>query len=100
MNALAIPISSRMAAERLCVCFCTNSPRMREERSATSWVIFESSALSAGSAGCIAHDAIAAGRALCLAGVIEVVQVGYRLSHGEKHLVRIELAPEQHRQQV
>src|SRR5690349_15867877 len=100
MNALAMPISSRAAAERLCACLCTNSPRMREERSATSCAIFASSAVSAGSAGCIAHDAIGAGRALHFAGVIEVVQVGYRLAHGEERLVRVQLAAKEHAQQV
>src|SRR5690242_4171662 len=100
MNALAMPISSRAAAESAWACFCTKSPRMREERSATSCAILESSAVSAGSAGCIAHDAIGAERALGFAGVIKVVQVGYRLAHGEERLVRVELAPEEHRQQV
>src|SRR5690348_6328383 len=100
MNALAMPISSRTAEERLCVCFCTKSPRMREERSATSWAILDSSAFSTGLAGCIAHDAIGAGGALGVAGIIKIMQVGYRLAHREESLVGVELAPEQHAEQL
>src|SRR5574338_667674 len=100
MNALAMPISSRTAAESACVCFCTKSPRMREERSATSCAIFESSAVSTGSAGCIAHDAIGARGARGFAGVVKIVQVGYRLAHGEERLVRVELAAEKHAEEL
>src|SRR5690349_8068137 len=100
MNARAMPISSRMAAESDWVCFCANSPRMREERSATSCAIRDSSAVSTGSADCIAHDAIGARRPPGLAGVVKIVQVGYRLAHGEERLVRVELAAKEHRQQI
>src|SRR6185503_7572729 len=100
MNALAMPISSRTAEERLWVCLRAKSPRMREERSATLCAIFASSAVSVGSAGCISHDAIGAGGALCVPRVVKVVQVGYRLAHGEEGLVRVQRAPEQHRQQL
>src|SRR5256714_9982349 len=100
MNALAMPSSSRIAAESDAVCFWTKSPRMREERSATCWATLASSALSVGLAGCIPHDAISAGGTLRLARVVEIVQVGYRLAHGEKSLVRIERAAEEDRQEV
>src|SRR3989440_8615915 len=100
MNARAMPISSRTAAERLSVCFWANSPRILEERSATVWAIFASSAASVWSAGCITHDAIRAGGALCLPGVVQVVQVGYRLSHGEEGLVGIERPPEEQGEQL
>src|SRR5437764_97838 len=100
MNALAMPSSSRIAAERVAVCFWAKSPRIREERSATCWHTFASSAVSVGLAGCIPHDAISARSALCLPCVIQVVQVGYRLAHCEKSLVRVERAAEEHRQKV
>src|SRR5437867_6938819 len=100
MNALAMPISSRTAADMLSVCFRANSPRILDERSATVCAIFASSADSLGSAGCITHDAIRPRRALCLAGVVQVVQVGYRLAHGEKSLVRIERPAKQHAEQL
>src|SRR4051812_17356423 len=100
MNALAMPSSSRIAAESDALCFWTKSPRMREERSATCWATLASSALSVGLAGCIPHDAISAGGTLRLARVVEIVQVGYRLAHGEKSLVRVERPPEEHRQEV
>src|SRR3954463_7776157 len=100
MNALAMPSSSRIAADRISPCFWTTSPRMREERSATDWATRASSALSVGLAGCIPHDAIRAGGAPCLPGVIEVVQMSYRLAHCEKSLVRVERPAKKHRQQV
>src|SRR5947207_10520253 len=100
MNALAMPSSSRIAADSISPCFWTTSPRMREERSATDWATRASSALSVGLAGCIPHDAIRAGGAPCLAGVVEIVQMSYRLAHCEKSLVRVERAAKKHRQQV
>src|SRR5918911_3618142 len=100
MNALAMPSSSRIAAERLAVCFCAKSAKMREERSATCCATLASSAVSVGLAGCIPHDAISAGSALCLPCVIQVVQVGYRLAHREKSLVRIERPTKEHRQEI
>src|SRR5919108_2114149 len=99
MNALAMPISSRTAEESPSVCFCTKSPRMREERSATSWHTFASSSVSFLSAGCISHDAIIAHGALCAAGIVQVVQVSYRLAHREERLVRIERPAKQHAEQ-
>src|SRR3954463_8827981 len=100
MNALAMPISSRRAADMDSACFRANSPRMRDERSATCWATFASSADSDGFAGCISHDAIGTGGALRLARVVKVVQVGYRLTHGEERLVGIERTPEQDRQEL
>src|SRR5690349_2676815 len=100
MNALAMPISSRTAEERLSVCLRAKSLRMREERSATVWAILASSAVTVGSAGCISHDAIDPRRARCLPRVVEVVQVGYRLAHGEERLVRVQGPAEEHRQQL
>src|SRR5919198_3454219 len=100
MNALAMPSSSRITEESISPCFMTTSPRMREERSATDCATRASSALSVGLAGCIPHDAIRFGCALCHTRVVEVVQVGYRLAHREKGLVRIERAAKHHRQQV
>src|SRR4249920_1831126 len=98
MNALAIPSSSRTAEDRLAACFCAKSPRMRDERSATAWRIC---ACSAWSGGCIAHDAIVARLARGAAGIVEVVQVGYRLAHREKRLVQVELPlREQHAQKL
>src|SRR5690242_5383699 len=100
MNALAMPSSSRIAEESISPCFCTTSPRMREERSATDCATRASSALSVGLAGCIPHDAIRAGDALCFPGIVEIVQMSYRLAHCEKSLVRVERAAEKHGQKV
>src|SRR4051794_41061166 len=100
MNALAMPISSRTAADIDAACFCANSPRILDERSATCCATFASSADSVGLAGCISHDAIRTRGALCLARVVKIVQVGYRLAHGEKRLVRVKRPAEQHRQQL
>src|SRR5712692_1114030 len=100
MNALAMPISSRTAEESPSACFWANLPRILEERSATDWHTLASSADSLGSAGCIAHDAISAARALCAAGVVQVVQVGYRLAHREESLVGVERAAKQHAEEI
>src|SRR5438552_2560433 len=100
MNALAMPISSRIAADMDWVCFCANSPRILEERSATCWTTLPSSCASFWLAGCIPHDAICPRRPLCLARVVKIVQVGYRLAHGEESLVRIERPAKQHRQEL
>src|SRR4030095_16407847 len=100
MNALAIPISSRTAEDMSSACFLAKSPRIREARSATCWLTFASSSASElFAAGCISHDAIIALGTLCAPGVVKVVQVCYRLTHREEGLVRVERAPEQHRQQ-
>src|SRR5918999_2512468 len=100
MNALAMPISSRTAEDMPSACFCTKSPRIFDERSATWVQTFASSSDSFLSAGCISHDAIIAEGALRAAGIVQVVQVGYRLAHGEERLVRIERPAEQHAQQI
>src|SRR6266446_2186408 len=100
MYALAMPISSRIAADMLSLCFWAKSPRILEERSATCWQTFANSSVSFWLAGCIPHDAIRARGTLCVAGVVKVVQVGYRLAHGEKSLVRVERPAKQHRQQL
>src|SRR6266850_3567653 len=100
MYALAMPISSRIAADMLSLCFWAKSPRILEERSATCWQTFANCSLSFWLAGCIPHDAIRPRGALCFAGVVKIVQVGYRLAHGEKRLVRIERPAKQHRQQL
>src|SRR6266850_2711294 len=100
MNALAMPISSRTAADMDWVCFCAKSPRILDERSATSWQTRPSAWDSFWLAGCIPHDAISAGGAPCLARVVEIVQVGYRLAHGEESLVRVERPAEKHRQEI
>src|SRR6266496_2496772 len=97
MNALAMPISSRIAADIEAVCFCANSPRIRDERSATCWQTLASSCVSFRLAGCITHDAIRAGGPLCFARIVKIVQVGYRLAHGEESLVRIERRSEERR---
>src|SRR6266850_6199697 len=100
MYALAMPISSRIAADMLSLCFWAKSPRILEERSATCWQTFANSSVSFWLPGCIPHDAIRAGGAPCLAGVVKIVQVGYRLAHGEESLVRIERPAKQQRQQL
>src|ERR1043165_5427956 len=88
MYALAMPISSRIAAESDCACFWAKSARIFEERSATDCTTF-------GSTCGIAHDAIVALRTLQAPGVVEVMQMGYRLAHREEALVRIERTTEQ-----
>src|SRR5882672_2783164 len=108
MNALAMPISSRTAEDMLCACFCANSPRILEERSATDCTTRASSAASEGffvafvfrSAGCISHDAIVTLRLLQASGIVQIVQVGDRLAHGEEGLVRVERPLEEHRQKL
>src|SRR5574339_915194 len=100
MNALAMPISSRTAADMLSVCFCTKSPRILEERCATSCATFASSSDSFGSAGCISHDAIVVQGALRAAGIVQIVQMGDGFAHREKGLVRVERPAEQHRQEL
>src|SRR5947207_7332476 len=104
MNALAMPISSRTAEDMLSACFCAKSPRIFEERSATDCTTRASSALSGvfffRSAGCIAHDAILALRLLQAAGIVQIVQMGDRLAHGEERLVRIERPLEEYGQQL
>src|SRR5262245_5093969 len=87
MNALAMPSSSRTADERLAACFRAKSPRMREERSATSCRILD---CSSGLGCCISHDAIVTQRPRGTPGVEKVMQVGYRLAHREESLVGVE----------
>src|SRR5687767_1219033 len=53
MKALAMPISSRTAEDTPSACFCTNSPRILEERCATSWHTSASACASVLSACCI-----------------------------------------------
>src|SRR5574341_135954 len=99
MNALAMPISSRTADETLSACFCTKSPRILDDRSATSWHTFASSCASFLSVGCISHDAIIPQGTLCSAGIVQVMQVGDRFTHRKKCLVQIERPAEKHREQ-
>src|SRR5919204_4737035 len=100
MKALAMPSSSRTAMETFSACFWVNSPRIFDERSATSLQTFASSAASASLAWRIPHDAIRADAALCPPRVIEVVQVGYRLAHGKEGLVRIQRPAKKHTEQL
>src|SRR6185503_21219272 len=90
----------RTAEDTPSACFCTKSPRILEERSATDWHTFASSWASFLSACCISHDAIISEGALCSAGIVQVMQMGYRLAHGEKHLVRVERPAKQHPEQL
>src|SRR5262245_21971655 len=98
MNALAMPISSRTAEDMSSACFCTKSPRILDERSATCWQTLASSCVSALSC-CISHDAIVSERASRAAGIVQVMQVGYRLAHREKRLMRVERPAKQHAEQ-
>src|SRR5688500_5249609 len=100
MNALAMPISSRTAEDMSSACFCTNSPRILEERAATDWHTFASSSVSILLNCCISHDTIIAQGALCAGGIVQIVQVGYRLAHREERLVRVERPAEQHAEQL
>src|SRR5687767_5292261 len=100
MNALAMPISSRTAEDMPSACLAANSLRIFEERSATCWQTFASSSASFGLTCCIAHDAIIATGTLRTPGVVEVVQVGYRLAHRKEGLVGVERAAEQDGQQL
>src|SRR5260221_699566 len=93
MYALAIPISSRIAAESDSACFWVKSARIFDERSATDCTTL-------GSTCSIAHDAIGAVGALQAPGVVEVMQMGYRFAHGEERLVRVERPAEQQPQQL
>src|SRR5258706_4400432 len=102
MNAFAMPISSRTAADIDWLCFWANSPRILEERSATCWKTLASSWLSFWLtafclAGCIPHDAICACGTLCFTRVVEIVQMSYRLAHREERLMRIKRPPEENR---
>src|SRR5579871_2226982 len=102
-----MPISSRTAADMLAACLCANSPRIFEERSATSWQTLARSLTSGvcvlasmGSGVGVAHDAVGSETAACAPRIVQVVQVGYGLAHGKKSLVRVELAPEEHPEQL
>src|SRR5215212_4803714 len=99
MNALAMPISSRTAADMSSAWRLANSPRILEERSATRWQTFASSSASFRLTCCISHDAIFTLGTLCAPGVVEVMQMGYGLAHREERLVRVERSAEQHAQQ-
>src|ERR1051325_9743209 len=100
MNALATPISSRRAADMVSACLWSNSTRILEERSATCWQTFASSSVSFWLAGCIPHDAITSRGALRLARIVKIVQVGYRLAHGEESLVGIQRPAKEHGQEL
>src|SRR5919108_1757497 len=100
MNALAMPISSRTAEDTPSACFCTKSPRILDERSATWWQTFARSSDSFLSAGCISHDAIIAQGTLGAAGIVQVMQMGYRLAHRKEGLVRVERPAKQHAEQL
>src|SRR5262245_38314620 len=100
MNALAMPISSRTAADMSSACLRTKSPRILDERSATWWQTFANSSVSVLSAGCISHDSVIAERTLGTARIVQVVQVGNRLAHRKEGLVRVERPPEQHGEQL
>src|SRR5687767_2711437 len=100
MNAFAMPISSRTSAETSSICRWTKSPRIFEERPATSWATLASSSDSFLSAGCIPHDAIIAQGTPGAARIVQVVQMGYRLAHCEKSLVRVERAAKKHTEQL
>src|SRR5687768_16412486 len=93
MYALAMPISSRIADESDCACFCANSPRILEERSATDCTTF-------GSTCGIAHDAIRSIGPFQVPRVVEVMQMGYRFAHGEERLVRVERPAEEQAEQL
>src|SRR5205809_2322023 len=93
MYALAMPISSRIAAESDCACFWAKSARIFDERSATDCTTF-------GSTCGIAHDAIVALRTLQASGVVEVMQMGYRLAHREEGLVRVERPAKEQPEQI
>src|SRR6185503_11923181 len=93
MYALAMPISSRIAAESDSACFREKSARIFDERSATDCTTLASTCG-------IAHDAIRAIGPLQAPGVVEVMQMGYRLAHREEGLVRVERPAEQQPQQL
>src|SRR4051812_45162524 len=93
MYALAMPISSRIAAESDSACFWAKSARSFDERSATDCTSF-------GSTCGIAHDAIGAVGALQAPGVVEIVQMGDRLAHRKEGLVRVERPAEQQAEQL
>src|SRR6476660_5967617 len=93
MYALAMPISSRIAAESDWACFWVKSARIFDDRSATDCTTF-------GSTCGIAHDAIRTVGAFQAPGVVEVMQMGYRLAHGEERLVRIERPAEEQAEQL
>src|SRR5260221_14155874 len=105
MNAFAMPISSRTAADMDWLCFWANSPRILEERSATCWKTLASSWLSfwltAGCfGGCIPHDAICTCGTLFFTRVVEIMQVSYRLAHCEEPFVRIKRPPGEKREKI
>src|SRR5918996_3307675 len=100
MNALAMPISSRTAEDMLSAWCCTKSPRILEERCATSCATRASSSFSLLAGGCISHDPIIAKRSLRSAGIVQVMQMGYRLAHGEEGLVQIQRPAEQDAEQL
>src|SRR6185436_151153 len=83
MYALAMPISSRIAAESDWACFWVKSARIFDERSATDCTTL-------GSTCGIAHDAIRSVGASQAPGVVQIVQMGDRLAYGEERLVRVE----------
>src|SRR5436190_22629142 len=100
MKALAMPISSRTAADMDWVCFWANAPRILEERSATCWQTLASSWDSLWLAGCIPHDAIGVRRTLCFTCVVKIVQMSYRLAHREECLMRVQRTSKQNGYQL
>src|SRR5262245_31244925 len=97
MYARAMPISSRTAAESDCACFWVKSARIFEERSATERTSVASTFVSACG---ITHDAIGSIGALQAPGIVEIVQMGDRLAHGEEGLVRVERPAEKQPEQL
>src|SRR5687768_11716369 len=112
MYALAIPNSSLTAAEMLFAMWrCENSPMILAERSATSRKTFcASSGFTAScdasigspcaSGGAEARHAVGIHAAVEPLRVEQVMHMSDRFAHGEKNLARIELAAEQHFEQV
>src|SRR6266850_84823 len=102
MKARAMPNSSLAATPRPPVWRCRNSAMSRPERSATSANTFALWAESGGDrvacmslALSVANHAIGADRTLQAPLEMEKVQVSHSLAHGEKKLMRVELAAKQ-----
>src|SRR6267142_2788497 len=102
MKAREMPNSSLAATPRPPVWRCRNSAMSRPERSATSANTFALWAESGGDrvacmslALSVANHAIGADRTLQAPLEMEKVKVSHRLAHGEKKLMRVELAAKQ-----
>src|SRR4051812_43464248 len=48
----------------------------------------------------VAHDAVSADTAVRSPRIVQVVQVGYGFTHGEKSLMRIQLPAKEHAEQI